>query len=85
MSLAVVLLLVGPAAVVAGAWVSLNIRGAADALARRSAADTELSMHARGDLGPAQRVASTTFYRFVASVTSLCGLVFTLGGLLETL
>ncbi|MDX6762105.1 MULTISPECIES: hypothetical protein [Streptomyces] len=59
--------------VVAGTWVALNIRGAADALARR------------GDLGPAPRVASTTFYRFLASVLSLGGLVFTLGGLLESL
>ncbi len=64
---------------------ALNIRGAADALARRSAANTALAMHARGDLGPAPRVAPTTFYRFLASVLSLGGLVFTLGGLLGSL
>ncbi|WKV75198.1 hypothetical protein AW27_028955 [Streptomyces sp. PCS3-D2] len=85
MSLAVVLLFIGPAALLAGAWVSLNIRGAADALARRSAANTELALHTRGELGPAQRIASATYYRFLASVTALCGLVFTLGGLLEAL
>ncbi|WP_327412743.1 hypothetical protein [Streptomyces sp. NBC_01233] len=83
MSLAVVLLTAGPTAIVAGSWVALNIRGAAAALERRAAATTELAMHARGDLGPAPRVASAQFYRYVGSVIALCGVVFTLGGLLE--
>ncbi|MFE6838025.1 hypothetical protein ACFVFI_24750 [Streptomyces sp. NPDC057705] len=83
MSLAVVLLTVGPTAIVAGGGVALNIGGAAAALERWAAANAELAMHARGDLGPARRVASAVFYRFLGSVIALCGVVFSLGGLLE--
>ncbi|GAA2653071.1 MULTISPECIES: hypothetical protein [Streptomyces] len=80
---AIVLLTVGPAVLLAGSWVALNIRGSAGALERRAAAAAELAMHARGDLGPARRVASAAFYRFAGSVLALCGIVLTLGGLLE--
>ncbi|WP_404961215.1 hypothetical protein [Streptomyces sp. 147326] len=83
MSTAVVLLTVGPALIVAGSWVALNICGAAAALERRSAANAELRMHARGDLGPAPRVAAAVFYRYLGSVNALCGVLLTLGGLLE--
>ncbi|MDX3536016.1 hypothetical protein PV721_16885 [Streptomyces sp. MB09-01] len=81
--MAVVLLTAGPTAIVAGSWAALNIRGAAVPLERRAAADTELAMHARGGLGPAPRVASAQFYRFMGAVIALGGVVFTLGGLLE--
>ncbi|WP_030770388.1 MULTISPECIES: hypothetical protein [unclassified Streptomyces] len=83
MSSAAVLLTVGPAASLAGGRVALNVRGAARALERRAAANAELMAHARGDLGPARRVASATFYRFIGTVIALCGIAFTLGGLLE--
>lgn len=85
MSTALVLLTVGLTLFAAGSWVALNIRGAAASLERRAAANAELSMHARGDLGPARRVASAGFYRLVGTVIALCGTVFTLGGLLESL
>ncbi|MGW7441554.1 hypothetical protein [Streptomyces sp. NPDC054849] len=85
MSTALVLLTVGLPLYAAGTWVALNIRGAAASLERRAAANAELSMHARGDLGPARRVASAGFYRFVGTVIALCGTVFTLVGLLESL
>ncbi|MFB6824834.1 hypothetical protein ACFCXA_25015 [Streptomyces virginiae] len=75
----------GLALFVAGSWVALNIRGAAAVLERRAAADAELAMHARGDLGPPRRVAYAGFYRFIGTVTALCGIVLTLGGLLESL
>ncbi|MFG2233158.1 hypothetical protein ACGFNX_24635 [Streptomyces sp. NPDC048723] len=45
----------------AGSWVALNIRGAAASLERRAAANAELAMHPRGDLGPPRRVASAGF------------------------
>ncbi|MGW6575228.1 hypothetical protein ACWGAN_24135 [Streptomyces sp. NPDC054945] len=83
MGSAAVLLTVGPAASLAGGWVALNIRGAARALEHRAAADAELMMHARGDLGPARRVASAAFYRLIGTMIALSGIVFTLGGLLE--
>ncbi|MEV4193334.1 hypothetical protein [Streptomyces toxytricini] len=69
----------------AGSWVALNIRGVAASLERRAAANAERVMHARGDLGPPRRVASASFYRFLGTVIALCGSVFTLGGLLESL
>ncbi|MEU9085020.1 hypothetical protein, partial [Streptomyces sp. NPDC048357] len=84
MSLAVVLLTVGPTLIVAGGSLALNIRGAATALERWSAANNaELRMHARGDLGPAPQVAAAVFYRYLGSVNALCGVLLPLGGLLE--
>ncbi|WP_328786148.1 hypothetical protein [Streptomyces sp. NBC_00273] len=85
MSTALVLLIVGLTLFAAGSWVALNIRGAAASLERRAAANAELAMHARGDLGPPRRVASAGSYRLVGTLIALCGIVFTLGGLLESL
>lgn len=85
MSTALVLLTTGLALFVAGSWVALNIRGAAAVLERPAAAKAELAMHARGDLGPPRRVAYAGFCRFIGTVTALCGIVLTLGGLLESL
>ncbi|MFF4370761.1 hypothetical protein [Streptomyces sp. NPDC001594] len=83
MSLAFALLTAGPACVVAGGAVALNVRGAAGALERWAAANAELAMHSRGDLGPPKRVMSAVVYRYIGAVIALCGLVLTLGGLLE--
>ncbi|MFE9933903.1 hypothetical protein [Streptomyces sp. NPDC005533] len=83
MNVAVVLLTLGPLLIAAGGWVALNVRGAAAALERWAAANAELRMHARGDLGPAPRVASAVFYRYLGSVNALCGVLLTLGGLVE--
>ncbi|MFJ6054274.1 hypothetical protein [Streptomyces sp. NPDC092307] len=83
MGSAAVLLTVGPAASLAGGWVALDIRGAARALEHRAASDAELMAHARGDLGPARRVASAALYRFAGTVIALCGIVLPLSGLLE--
>ncbi|MFI8280968.1 hypothetical protein ACIGBH_40090 [Streptomyces sp. NPDC085929] len=83
MSLAAVLLTAGPICIVAGGTIALNIRGSAQTLARRAADNRQRAMHARGDLGPAPLVASAGVYRYLATATALCGLVLTLGGLLE--
>ncbi|MFG2978454.1 hypothetical protein ACGFYY_36405 [Streptomyces sp. NPDC048331] len=61
----------------------MNIRGTARALERRAAAGAELMARARGELGPARRVATANLYRLLGTVIALGGIVFTLGGLLE--
>ncbi|MFI5979612.1 hypothetical protein ACIBEA_01920 [Streptomyces sp. NPDC051555] len=83
MSLATVLLTIGPVALVAGATVALNVRGSADGLERWATGNQQRAMHARGDLGPPERVPSAQFYRYLATLIGFGGLVFTLGGLLE--
>ncbi|MFD7033770.1 hypothetical protein ACFWAR_37645 [Streptomyces sp. NPDC059917] len=83
MSLATVLLAVGPVALVTGATVALNVRGSADGLERRATGNQQRAMHARGELGPPERVASAQFYRYLAALIAFGGLVLTLGGLLE--
>ncbi|MEU8501567.1 hypothetical protein AB0C86_33310 [Streptomyces lavendulae] len=83
MSLAVVLLTAGPVCLVLGGAVALNIRGSALALEGWAAANQERIMHARGDLGSPDRVMSAQVYRYLATAIAICGLVLTLGGLLE--
>ncbi|MEW2417874.1 hypothetical protein AB0953_29755 [Streptomyces sp. NPDC046866] len=83
MSLAAALLTAGPICIIAGGSIALNIRGSAQALARRAAANSQGAMHARGDLGPAPLVMSAGVYRFLATAMAFGGLFLTLGGLLE--
>ncbi|MFJ3907012.1 hypothetical protein EDE04_2968 [Streptomyces sp. 2132.2] len=83
MSLAVVLLTVGSVCFAAGGAVALNVRGSATALERWGESNAELARHARGDLGPAARVASARFYQYLATVIALGGVVFALCGLAE--
>ncbi|MFJ8214901.1 hypothetical protein [Streptomyces sp. NPDC096033] len=83
MSLAFFLLAFGGISLVAGGALALNVRGAADAMERYAAANAELAMHSRGELGPPKRVMSKQVYRFLGTVVALAGLVLTLGGLLE--
>ncbi|MFD5423663.1 hypothetical protein ACFWJT_37320 [Streptomyces sp. NPDC127069] len=83
MSLAFFLLALGGISLVGGGTLALNIRGAADAMARRGEANAELRRHLRGQLEPPTRVVSTTLCRCLGAVMALPGLVLTLGGLLE--
>lgn len=59
------------------------MRGSAASLERWGDSNAELRMHARGDLGPAQRRMSARLYRLAGAVVGLCGFVLVLGGLLE--
>ncbi|GAA0327323.1 hypothetical protein GCM10010302_77920 [Streptomyces polychromogenes] len=83
MNPATLLLTLGGISLVAGATFALNVRGAADAMERYAAANAELAMHSRGELGPPKRVMSKQVYRYMGTVVALGGLVLTLGGLLE--
>ncbi|MGW9373411.1 hypothetical protein ACWGVR_25720 [Streptomyces xanthophaeus] len=83
MSPAAVFLTVGAACYLVGGTVALNIRGTAVSLARRAARNAELSRHARGDLGAPGQVMSATVYRYLGAMVALCGVVFTLVGLVE--
>ncbi|MEU6758075.1 hypothetical protein [Streptomyces sp. NPDC046685] len=83
MSTAAVLLTMGLTCALSGGWVALNVRGSAASLERWADSNAELRMHARGELGPAQRRLSARLYRLAGTVIALCGCVFVLGGLLE--
>lgn len=83
MSPALALFVLGSVALVCGTWVATNLRGAADALARRAAAAGELSMHARGELGPPPLIMSAGVYRFLGGIISSAGFVFLLVSLVE--
>ncbi|MFD7263128.1 hypothetical protein [Streptomyces sp. NPDC059874] len=81
--MATALLTAGPIALVGGSWVALNIRGSAAWLARWAEDNAELRRHSQGDLGPATRVATAGFYRFLATFMALGGVIFSLVGLVE--
>ncbi|HEY9331877.1 MAG TPA: hypothetical protein VIS09_27160 [Streptomyces sp.] len=82
---AVVLLTVGPVLLLLSGAVALNVRGAARGLESWAAANHARVMQARGELGPSYTAPSARFFRWVATLIVMCGLVFTLGGCLELL
>ncbi|MEU9030060.1 hypothetical protein AB0D46_21570 [Streptomyces sp. NPDC048383] len=83
MSPALALFVIGSVTLACGTWVATNLRGSADALARRAAAAGELSTPARGEPGPPARIMSPGVYRFLGGIIGACGFLFLVVSLVE--
>ncbi|MFI0965290.1 hypothetical protein ACH4S8_28415 [Streptomyces sp. NPDC021080] len=79
------LMVLGLAALVAGGWVALDIRGAAAAMVASQQRGHDLRAAATGDFSPPVRWVTAFGFRAFGAAIGLAGLVLFLGGVLELL
>ncbi|WP_328553914.1 MULTISPECIES: hypothetical protein [unclassified Streptomyces] len=79
------LMLFGLSGSVAGGWVALNIRGAADAMTASQQRGHDLRAAATGNFSPPVSWVTAFGFRAIGAAIGLAGLVLFLGGILELL